>query len=215
MDKLAQLQARPPFAAGAPALTPRRRSAPQYLSLVNKVTTELDNHLGVGDKTLAEFVIALSEGCATPAAFHSALAANGADLPPDFCATLLTVITRLRPARPGGAAGGASVAASAAAAKPTGLALPDNRDRASAMSRELYGGRNPLENPRHERGRERAPDAARPPPPPHAPPLAPPQRRPALPGRAAARAGGEARARARARGRTGRGRLRRAGGAAS
>lgn len=31
----------------------------QYLSLVSKVTTELDNHLGVNNKDLAEFIVNL------------------------------------------------------------------------------------------------------------------------------------------------------------
>ena len=34
----------------------------QYLSLVSKVAQELDNHLGIGDKTLAEFVIDMAVG---------------------------------------------------------------------------------------------------------------------------------------------------------
>ena len=28
-----------------------------HLSLVNKVTTELENHIGIADKTLSEFII--------------------------------------------------------------------------------------------------------------------------------------------------------------
>ncbi|KAI7836400.1 hypothetical protein COHA_009732 [Chlorella ohadii] len=34
----------------------------QYLSLVSKLTTELENHLGIADKTLAEFIVELSKG---------------------------------------------------------------------------------------------------------------------------------------------------------
>jgi hypothetical protein len=33
----------------------------QYLSLVSKVVTELDNHLGLKDKDLAEFIIKLAD----------------------------------------------------------------------------------------------------------------------------------------------------------
>ena len=33
----------------------------EYLSLVSKVCMELENHLGLNDKDLAEFVIALAE----------------------------------------------------------------------------------------------------------------------------------------------------------
>ena len=31
-----------------------------HLSLVNKVTTELENHIGIADKTLSEFIIDLA-----------------------------------------------------------------------------------------------------------------------------------------------------------
>lgn len=174
----------------------------QHLSLINKVTTELDNHLGIGDKTLAEFVVALSEGAGSAAAFHAALAANGADLPLDFCATLLTVIVRLRPAAPGGGGdGGSGAAGRGGAAGPPGagqqpppkypaLAVPDSRERADAMSRELLGGRDPLANPRRASVDEHRSA--------HLPlrvfTRSPPtQRRPALPGRAAAGAGGAVR----------------------
>jgi ATP-dependent RNA helicase DHX8/PRP22 len=37
----------------------------QRLSLVTKVTTELENHVGIGDSDLAEFIIALSEESST------------------------------------------------------------------------------------------------------------------------------------------------------
>ena len=33
----------------------------EHLSLVSKICTELDNHFGLGDKTLAEFIIHLAE----------------------------------------------------------------------------------------------------------------------------------------------------------
>ena len=34
----------------------------KYLGLVNKICQELDNHIGVSDKTLAEFIIASRPG---------------------------------------------------------------------------------------------------------------------------------------------------------
>ncbi len=37
----------------------------QRLSLVTKITTELENHLGITDSDLAEFIIALSEESST------------------------------------------------------------------------------------------------------------------------------------------------------
>ncbi|KAH8074192.1 helicase [Aureococcus anophagefferens] len=51
------------------------------LQLVSKVCGRLDEELGVGDRTLAEFVIHLAETQGTPSAFGAALAENGADFP--------------------------------------------------------------------------------------------------------------------------------------
>jgi hypothetical protein len=111
------------------------------------LSTELENHLGIGDKTLAEFIISLAEGQSTTAAFHTALVANGAELPLDFCGTLLGIIQRLRPGRPGGAASAAAPAAAARSdAKYPALAVPDSRQRAAELNKELLGGRNPLLN---------------------------------------------------------------------
>jgi hypothetical protein len=108
---------------------------------------ELENHLGIGDKTLAEFIISLAEGQSTTAAFHAALIANGAELPLDFCGTLLGIIQRLRPGRPGGPASTAAPAAAARSdAKYPALAVPDSRQRAAELNKELLGGRNPLLN---------------------------------------------------------------------
>jgi len=38
----------------------------QELSLVSKICTELDSHLGLADKTLAEFIIHLAESHGDP-----------------------------------------------------------------------------------------------------------------------------------------------------
>lgn len=51
----------------------------EYLSLVSKVCTELDNHLGMNDKDLAEYVIALADENPTFEAFRAALEKNGAE----------------------------------------------------------------------------------------------------------------------------------------
>ena len=51
----------------------------QYLSLVSKVCKELDNHLGISDKTLAEFIIDLAKKNPELPAFRAALAENGAE----------------------------------------------------------------------------------------------------------------------------------------
>ncbi|XP_048470759.1 ATP-dependent RNA helicase DHX8-like [Rhincodon typus] len=51
----------------------------EYLSLVSKVCTELDNHLGINDKDLAEFIIDLAEKNITFETFKGALVKNGAE----------------------------------------------------------------------------------------------------------------------------------------
>lgn len=48
-----------------------------HLSLVNKVTTELENHIGIADKTLSEFIIDLSEKHDDPRTFQRALEVRG------------------------------------------------------------------------------------------------------------------------------------------
>ena len=69
----------------------------QYLSLVSKVCTELDNHLGVSDKTLAEFIIDLAKKNPELPAFRAALDENGAEFPQSFAQSLLALIQRLMP----------------------------------------------------------------------------------------------------------------------
>ena len=53
----------------------------EELSLVSKVCTELENHLGVGEKDLAEFIVSLAERNRTFEKFKTALSKNGADFP--------------------------------------------------------------------------------------------------------------------------------------
>ncbi|XP_061611126.1 ATP-dependent RNA helicase DHX8-like isoform X2 [Phyllopteryx taeniolatus] len=63
----------------------------EYLSLVSKVCTELENHLGISEKDLAEFIISLADKHPTLEAFKAALTQNGAD----FTETLTTNLFRL------------------------------------------------------------------------------------------------------------------------
>ncbi|KAK1376639.1 RNA helicase [Heracleum sosnowskyi] len=69
----------------------------QYLSLVSKVCTELESHLGFSDKTLAEFITELGRNCKTVDAFDAKLKQNGACLPDYVVRTLLTVIHAILP----------------------------------------------------------------------------------------------------------------------
>lgn len=70
----------------------------QRLSLISKVCTELDNHLGLSDRTLAEFIIHLAEEFSDPPAFRHALSQNGAEFPDSLSDNLLRIIGAMKPA---------------------------------------------------------------------------------------------------------------------
>ncbi|KAK1376987.1 RNA helicase [Heracleum sosnowskyi] len=69
----------------------------QYLSLVSKVCTELESHLGFADKVLAEFITELGRNCKTVDVFDAKLKQNGACMPDYVVRTLLTVIHAILP----------------------------------------------------------------------------------------------------------------------
>uniref|UniRef100_H3CAR0 ATP-dependent RNA helicase DHX8 n=1 Tax=Tetraodon nigroviridis TaxID=99883 RepID=H3CAR0_TETNG len=69
----------------------------EYLSLVSKVCTELENHLGISDKDLAEFVICLAEKHQTFDEFKAVLVENGAEFTETLIANLLRLIQTMRP----------------------------------------------------------------------------------------------------------------------
>ncbi|XP_019874519.1 ATP-dependent RNA helicase DHX8 [Aethina tumida] len=69
----------------------------EYLSLVSKVCTELENHLGMNDKDLAEYLIHLSEKHDTVESFKKVLIENGAEFSDSFITNLLRIIQHMRP----------------------------------------------------------------------------------------------------------------------
>eukprot|EP00124_Ichthyophonus_hoferi_P005218 Ihof_evm3s704 gene=Ihof_evmTU3s704 len=70
----------------------------EYLSLISKICTELDNHLGFSDKTLAEFIVSVADGVDNVGAFGRQLKENGADDFSDaFITSLYRLICRLKP----------------------------------------------------------------------------------------------------------------------
>lgn len=69
----------------------------ELLSLVSKVTSELQNHVGVGDKTLAEFLIAQRLECSSLAQFREKLAGIGADFPPSLIDSLDRLVLAMHP----------------------------------------------------------------------------------------------------------------------
>ncbi|XP_054285604.1 ATP-dependent RNA helicase DHX8-like [Macrosteles quadrilineatus] len=69
----------------------------EYLSLVSKVCTELENHHGLNDKDLAEFIINLAEKNDTFDSFKKVLFENGAEFSDSFISNLLRIIQHMRP----------------------------------------------------------------------------------------------------------------------
>ncbi len=72
----------------------------QYLYLVSKICTEFENHLGLTDKVLAEFVIDLADKHSSIGDFNRALLENGAEFPEAFVANLYNIIQKIRPHKP-------------------------------------------------------------------------------------------------------------------
>ncbi|KAG6037756.1 hypothetical protein E4U41_004785 [Claviceps citrina] len=69
----------------------------ELLSLVSKVTSELQNHVGVSDKTLAEFLIAQRVESSDTDAFREKLKNIGADFPPSLVASLDRLVLAMHP----------------------------------------------------------------------------------------------------------------------
>ncbi|KAL2153538.1 hypothetical protein VTH82DRAFT_4693 [Thermothelomyces myriococcoides] len=69
----------------------------ELLSLVSKVTSELQNHLGVNEKTLAEFVIAQRLECGSIEDFKAKLASVGADFPPSLVESIDRLVQTMHP----------------------------------------------------------------------------------------------------------------------
>lgn len=63
------------------------------------LAAELESHLGISEKTLAEFIIELASGKKSIKEFKQALAQNGAEMPDSLVQTIWNVIQRLTQAR--------------------------------------------------------------------------------------------------------------------
>ncbi|XP_063696114.1 ATP-dependent RNA helicase DHX8 [Culicoides brevitarsis] len=74
----------------------------EHLSLVSKICTELDNHLGLNDKDLAEFIIDLAEKNPSLPAFKKVLLENGAEFNDSFISNLLRIIQLMKPLKTSG-----------------------------------------------------------------------------------------------------------------
>ncbi|XP_038890443.1 probable pre-mRNA-splicing factor ATP-dependent RNA helicase DEAH5 [Benincasa hispida] len=73
----------------------------EYLSLVSKVCSELETHLGFGDKVLAEFITEMGRSCETVDEFDAKLKENGAEMPDYFVRSLLRIIHLILPPQKG------------------------------------------------------------------------------------------------------------------
>ena len=69
----------------------------ELLSLVSKVTSELQNHLGLNDKTLAEFVIDQHSRCASLPEFKDGMEALGAEFPQSLVESIDRLILTMHP----------------------------------------------------------------------------------------------------------------------
>ncbi|KFB48712.1 hypothetical protein ZHAS_00016714 [Anopheles sinensis] len=115
----------------------------EHLSLVSKICTELENHLGLNDKDLAEFIIDLAYKNPALDAFKRVLAENGAEFSDSFTTNLLRIIQLMKPAS--GKRGTGSAFEDDAndgnnlAYKFPGLAIPNNKKGYSSDEGEYEG----------------------------------------------------------------------------
>lgn len=72
----------------------------QELSLISKVCTELENHLGMSDKTLAEFVIDMVRGSSSRANFLAEIKTNELPLPSALADNLYRIVNAMAPRKP-------------------------------------------------------------------------------------------------------------------
>ncbi|XP_012454952.1 probable pre-mRNA-splicing factor ATP-dependent RNA helicase DEAH5 [Gossypium raimondii] len=111
----------------------------EYLSLVSKVSSELESHVGFADKVLAEFITDMGRHSNTVDEFDAKLKENGAELPDYFVRTLLTIIHAILPPKPK-AADKDSKAENTGDGKKSkfkALAIADDKDRAKELEEEI------------------------------------------------------------------------------
>ncbi|XP_008808919.1 probable pre-mRNA-splicing factor ATP-dependent RNA helicase DEAH5 isoform X1 [Phoenix dactylifera] len=110
----------------------------EYLSLVSKICTELESHVGCGDKVLAEFITDLGRSSETVEEFDAKLKENGAEMPDYFVRTLLTIIHAIVPPKPKSAkpSSDQNQAKKRSSAFPA-LSCRDDPERAKELRREM------------------------------------------------------------------------------
>lgn len=108
----------------------------EYLSLVSKVCSELETHIGVGDKVLAEFITEMGRTCETVDEFDEKLKESGAEMPDYFVRTLLTIIHAILPPKPKSESEKDSKR-SDKSEKFSALKIKDDRERIKELEREI------------------------------------------------------------------------------
>lgn len=99
----------------------------EHLSLVSKVCTELDNHLGLNDKDLAEFIIDIADKNPAFDSFKKALIENGAEFSDSFMTNLLRIIQHMKPSNTTQKAETSQDHSNPLANKFPGLAIPNEK----------------------------------------------------------------------------------------
>ncbi|KAF3321112.1 putative pre-mRNA-splicing factor ATP-dependent RNA helicase [Carex littledalei] len=123
----------------------------EYLSLISKVCSELESHVGVADKVLAEFITELGRSSTSVSEFDKKLKENGADMPDYFVRTLLTIIHAiLPPDQNSKGKGGADSKSKLKEGSFPGLSRPDDLDRVKKLEMEID-----VELKSHEEDREK------------------------------------------------------------
>jgi len=107
------------------------------LSLVSKVTIEIQNHWGIEDKTLAEFVIELGEQANSVDDFETKLQENGAESSRPFCERLFELVQKMG----GGGRSGSTVgAADSVASKGGPPALTGEKRKPASAKEHMFPG---------------------------------------------------------------------------
>ncbi|CAH9083902.1 unnamed protein product [Cuscuta europaea] len=109
----------------------------EYLSLVSKVCSELETHIGVGDKVLAEFITDMGRNCETVEEFDLKLKESGAEMPDYFVRTLLTIIHAILPPLPKPGSDKDDAQGTGKSDEFSALKIKDDKERIKELEREI------------------------------------------------------------------------------
>uniref|UniRef100_K3WHT0 Uncharacterized protein n=1 Tax=Globisporangium ultimum (strain ATCC 200006 / CBS 805.95 / DAOM BR144) TaxID=431595 RepID=K3WHT0_GLOUD len=110
----------------------------QELSLVSKICMELENHLGMSDKTLAEFIIEMVRESATSARFLAAIKENDLPLQPSLAENLYRIVNTMAPRKPSNGKGKAT-SGGGASARSQGSKKYDIGDDEQLTAKDIAG----------------------------------------------------------------------------